>query len=583
MPSLHRRPKNLAALARLTPGDHLIPGGRSQGLRANAPLCFLVAALACNRPEESPAPIRATAARARALDCDSGFQAPLRGRVRLTRACSPYTVGEGRTLELEGAQVELEPGVELRLGEDASIEVGNLRTSRLVARGTRQAPIRFTGAGRWRHLALGRRAGGSVLEHVQLSGAGRDGAPALQVDAPGVTVRSVTFERLEGPALAQSEATRDGLAQLEGCDFTRAGGPEVLVKLSTESLNGVGTANKFPPGAVIELSGALTHDTRVRNPGVPYRYRGTLLIEGEGGHTAHVVFESGVVIQFHEDARILVGDQDPATLIVAGTAQQPVRFQRFGDDALPGSWRGVEFQRHARPPDLRHLILENAGTERGAALAYAHDKSLGALSDSVVRGTRGAAIDVRRGDDGFERFTGNHFERIAGPILSGPVSAASALGEGNTYPPGAAFNLEGPVDRDVRLTAQDAPYDLAGTVSVEARAPNAQAVLTVDAGARLRFGPSARLTVGGRYPGTARLHGTPEAPVVLEGLGAEPWRGIDVGARGKLEARSVRLAEVSQRKAITLHRGSAHRLVDVRRSGARLTSARQTAARSGRR
>ena len=142
--------------------------------------------------------------------CNSDFSQAIKVDYTLTRKCSPYTLADGRTLTVDGWYLTIEPGVEVRFGENAHLEVGYNQKGRLVAQGTEEAPITFTSAkrkepGYWGGIRLNDNAGGSVIDHAVLEYGGTTDRAALVANGPDIKLNHIKFVGIAGRAVKSEQ------------------------------------------------------------------------------------------------------------------------------------------------------------------------------------------------------------------------------------------------------------------------------------------------------------------------------------------------------------------------------------------
>ncbi|MBN1209369.1 MAG: hypothetical protein JXB05_31245 [Myxococcaceae bacterium] len=491
--------------------------------------------------------------------CNSDFEQELQANHTLTEQCSPYTLN--RDLSVEGWDLTIEPGVELRFGQDVSLTVGYTQNGRLTVKGTAEKPVRFVSNGRkepgaWRQIALWAHAGGSTMEHSVIEHAGANDAAALELHATNVRIKNVRFVGLQGKALREA-SERARTVEIADNDFSKAGDTEVIAELYLRNVGALKGANKWPEKAVILLSGDVGQDVQIPNPGVPYRVLDEVSIESaEEGGTAVVTIAPGVTFQMGEGSGWTVGYSRSGTLKAVGTAEQPIIWTRYGD-AEPGSWKGMAFYQHSRPPALEYVRLEYAGARDGAALYYNDLPKLGRLTHAAIRKSAGHAVQAR-GDrtEAFEAFSDNTFEDIAQSTLDLNTQLASRLGPGNTYPLGTTLDIKGHVNRDTVLTAQAAPYLVLEDIQVQGESDLNPATLTVEAGTTVHLGPEGQFSLGYNQPGVLKAVGATDKPITFTAA-AVNWNGIEVYEKGTLQVENAVMEKVSsERPAIQVARGS---------------------------
>lgn len=246
-----------------------------------------------------------------------------------------------------------------------------------------------------------------------------------------------------------------------------------------------------------------------------------------------LTLEAGAALHFKDGAALIVGEYQPAKLIVQGTADAPVTFTSAGDRA-PGAWRGIELHEKAARSAIAGAVVEFAGDEARALLIAAPDVS---LTDTTIRDTRGVGLRIN-GAGGLAAFSGNSFRKIGAPsAIHTTPQAAAGLAGGARFEGGATVALAGGALTKSATWALGAPLVLAERLAVDGEGA-ARAVLTLSPGTELRMGPEAQLVIGENAPATLKAVGAADAPVTFTAADRrEPgsWRGIEVGARGEAE------------------------------------------------
>lgn len=103
----------------------------------------------------------------------------------------------------------------------------------------------------------------------------------------------------------------------------------------------------------------ITHDT-VWAPGAPILLRGQTVVRG-----GTLTIEAGTIVEFAENAQLIIGDQGAADLAVKGTAESPVVFRPHADAE---KWCGVAILSAGKRSSISHLTVKNAGDSINAAV-----------------------------------------------------------------------------------------------------------------------------------------------------------------------------------------------------------------------
>jgi hypothetical protein len=261
---------------------------------------------------------------------------------------------------------------------------------------------------------------------------------------------------------------------------------------------------------------------------------------------------AGVELRFEPGAVLDVGHNRPGVLTVQGTPEQPVRM--VADSVSDsGRWQGVRLHAQAGGSSLTQLEIAGAGFSEQAALRIA-------ASDVTIVGLKikpGNALALELVGEVGPTMSGVELAG-AGLVARATASAVSALHDTKLEPTAQIAILPGKLT--TRLEWPPHIYRIDGVIRIEGEAQQ-PAQLSLTPGTELRFGPDARLVVGGLGPGSLSASGTPagganSAPLPAElapprggrillraAEGQQPgsWSGVLVQDQGELQLRGVEL------------------------------------------
>lgn len=483
-----------------------------------------------------------------AQGCNSDLSQPIGADFTFTAKCSPFKVAA--ELAVDGWNLTVEPGVEVQFADGASLHVGYSKASKLYVKGTPEKPVRLVGLrkepGSWRGVKLWPQAEGSSLENLSIEHAGADQA-ALLVEAGDVTVKGLAVVKTRKTALELASPAGAVVKEVSGLDLTAAGGdPDELFKLPVNDLGALGAGNRFPEKSVIAVSGNATRDVKVGPQGAPYRFVGEIAVDAPEGKSASLQFEPGVVAQMSETAVVNVGYNSTGHFKVAGTAEKPVTFTRYGEDPKATPWKGVHFWSHARAPQIDYAVFEYVGSASEPALKFEADSlGLGSITHTTFRHVQGDAIAVQGSKARFTAFDDNTFEDVAGASVAGPLWYMHNLGAANklTY----LRVTEGASD-DTTLKAVGAPYQLEGEIAFNGEGAKIS-TLTVEPGATLRFVESGALSVG--YSAACKLvaKGAADKPIGFVNVNeGQKWQGLVAWGNATVDLEHCTFASVNDEK-----------------------------------
>jgi hypothetical protein len=246
-----------------------------------------------------------------------------------------------------------------------------------------------------------------------------------------------------------------------------------------------------------------------------------------------LTIEAGAEVRFRTNTTMAIGwSSDPGTLVVEGTAADPVLLT--SDDAAPGAgdWRGVDISGAAtNDTRLSHLTLEYCGAEAfGACLKVNSGAQI-----------RVDSVTVRESDSQGVQLLGNASFNSASSNLSVHNTADHAISLGanqvGTLPEGGTFSgansriwIKGEqVSRTQTWPNLGISYVSSGD-RIWVYGPTTP-ILTIVEGTELRFQSGGGIDVGwSSEPGTLKVLGTVGKPVLMTSSSASPnagsWRGI---------------------------------------------------------
>lgn len=265
---------------------------------------------------------------------------------------------------------------------------------------------------------------------------------------------------------------------------------------------------------------------------------GAVTVEGSVNVFADLTLEAGAQLVAADRAEISVGyGNKSARLLVKGTAEAPVTIT--GASKAAGAWAGVHLYDGAARSSIDNLTIEHAGADEAAALTVAAaDVTLGAIT---VRTSKGPAVNLEIAS--VTALASLSVEQVGAPALRSTAEAASGVlaisGAG-----AEAHIVSGRFSRESKLAAIGVPWVITYEAEIASH-ESTPAVLTVAAGAELRFTESGWLSVGYGHTGKLVLAGEAGKEITLSSArDAQPgaWRGVAVYSEGTLEAKHVKIS-----------------------------------------
>ncbi len=278
------------------------------------------------------------------------------------------TIEQGATVKLQNSGIYVS-GVLKAEGNPSQINFTSYRDDSVAGDsngdGTESAPDR----GNWRGIYLVGDAGSSVLDHCAFAYAGQDnlgyihGAyrmPVIYVDACSPIIKNSSFAHyLHGIELWSSSAV---IQNNTFADTRSDGFPIVcdtidcLLKISGNSTDASGNPGVYMQGGTVTQSG------NWQKPGTNFPY----LVYGNVGVANGVVLtlEPGSTFKNRDNGWYIDG-----TLLVDGTAADPVKFTSRAADLAPSQWKGIYFGATAGNSIVNYATVEYAGQDN---LNYLH-------------------------------------------------------------------------------------------------------------------------------------------------------------------------------------------------------------------
>ena len=242
----------------------------------------------------------------------------------------------------------------------------------------------------------------------------------------------------------------------------------------------------------LQHSGTIDSD-ETWSEGIIHLVTNTVHVDG-----AILTIEPGAVILFAAGASLHFGyhsNFSGATLIANGTAEMPITFTSAAITKSVGDWDYIWFGDGASSASsMQYCIVEYSGGYSETYGSIHIDGSSVAFDNSSVKFSGSYGISLS--DDGFfQSFTGNTLMENNSFPISVYGNYTHTIGGGNTITTDKGVLVKGDdVEQEnaiwLKLTC---PYVLDGTFNVES---TTGAKLTINPGAEIRMGNSARIQVG---------------------------------------------------------------------------------------
>lgn len=278
----------------------------------------------------------------------SGYQVGKKnGKVTIHEQTIPYVITQSYVEIDDNAEVTIEPGVTIAMGEDSYISVGYTSSGKLTAVGTEEKPITFTSnakdkaAGDWGEIRFYEYASkSSALKNciIEYAGSRDNGAVYVYYTAAAIDSCTITNSSSYG-VLAHSESsftsfTGNVIKDNELCP----------VRCSAAAAGAIAADNELDALGVEIYSYELTEKVTWVNLKVPFTIKTSYLDIDDGGS---LTIEPGVTVQFAENSYLSVGYNSEGKLVAEGTEEEPIIFTSAMNDKYPGDWGNIRFCEYA--------------------------------------------------------------------------------------------------------------------------------------------------------------------------------------------------------------------------------------------
>jgi len=483
-------------------------------------------------------------------DCPKSLGGTEKVARTIKKACGPITVTE--TLVIDGS-LTLEAGVVLKFQPDTELVVGYHGAAKLIIQGG-DAPdqrVLLTSAGDqaagvWKGISLDEGADRSQITGLDLEYAGAPDGAALRLhDVTDVTLTKSTIKH----AKTHGIATRGKVtfAQCAGNELDDVGKLAISVEPST--VGSLGSGHKLGPDAVIEIrEGTVDSDATWPNLGVPYQISATVYVESQGAMALTI---AGATLVFATDAELIVGYHARGKLKITGPAVLT------SIDGKPGTWRGLRIDDRGEAT-IEGATFSSGGSADSGVLTVKRSGKVTLGEVTFKDNTRGLWVDDQGGLTAPKPLTFRGNERAAHLSATG----LGALTAANVYDDGQIIEIVGGELRadTTWLTQAKAAVQVLDDVMVEGGF-----TLTISAGGTYLWKPGTGVTVGYHGPGSLKIAGRADAPVVLgTQVKGEPWKGIDLDTSARsTELAHVQLADVGGEAGVIAKNGAAGKLDHV--------------------
>ncbi len=395
-----------------------------------------------------------------------------------TKDGSPYIVTG--TVTVYNGTLTIEPGVIVQFNASRSLQIGTTSGSaRLVAQGTPEDPITFTGNNDWGQLSFGANtAEGTILEHCIIEKNGYNNYPLVNVFSSNVTIKNCTFRNTPNSGLAIDS----GVPTLEANTYTGIGSYPISIN-QARSISAVDNTSTFDESNTNNLiyyaGGHIDQDTSIADAGIPYYCAGSFGVF----YGAVLSIAPGAEIQFAANQSLLLGNYtSPGKLVAQGSETDPITFTGNND------WGWLYFGKNtAEGTILEHCIIEKNGYNN-YPLVNVFSSNV-TIKNCTFRNTPNSGLAI---DSGVPTLEANTYTGIGSyPISINQARSISAVDNTSTFDESNTNNLiyyaGGHIDQDTSIADAGIPYYCAGSFGVFYGA-----VLSIAPGAEIQFAANQR-------------------------------------------------------------------------------------------
>ncbi|MCI5125264.1 MAG: right-handed parallel beta-helix repeat-containing protein [Candidatus Electrothrix sp. AR5] len=417
-----------------------------------------------------------------------------------------------------GAILTIQPGVEVRFAEGASIEVGGTNSpGTLVAVGTASSQILFTSnqttktKGWWKYIRFNEQAVNCRMSYCTVEYGGIYSAYGwggnLVVDTAKDTSVSLNHCTIRNSAShgVCFLGSSNGLVNFSENIIT--GNEYYGIRIYADQVRGIENSNTMAGNL---LGGVYVQTSTVRDNALWYKIDTPYILEeitvaSQSAEPAVLTVEAGTELRFVEEGSMVIGNSDrPGRLVAQGQADKPIVFTSNQTDKTKGWWSRLRFN----------------GTDTGSTLAYCTVEyggrrgPYGRAGNVVIDGANNVSINnctiSDSGTNGVHFYTDQSFANLSGNTMTNngedeskiyggygiKIYADQVRGiQGNNSLSGnllgGVYVRKDTIENDATWHPLDAPYTLE-TVTVHGVS---QPTLSLESGTELRFVQDTKLVV----------------------------------------------------------------------------------------
>lgn len=419
-----------------------------------------------------------------------------------------------------GATLVIQPGVEVRFEQGASIEVGTINSpGTLIAEGTASSGILFTSnqatktKGWWKYILFNEQAVNCRMSFCTVEYGGIYNFYPKNYGA-NLVINTAEDVPVSLNNCIISNSVSDGVSLLNSgwAIFSNniiTDNDYYGIRIYADQVRGIENSNKLAGNT---LGGVYVQSSTVKNNALwskldtPY-ILDEITVASQSAATAVLTIEAGTELRFVEEGSMVIGDTDqPGKLVAQGQTENPIVFTSNQTDKTKGWWNCLRFNETDAGSTLAHCKIEYGGRVVPYPSNYA--------GSIVIQGAENVSINNCRitnsGTNGIFFHNGQGFVNFSENILTNngldnnrvyggygiKVYADQVRGiQGNNSLSGnllgGVYVREDTIENNATWHPLDAPYTLE-TVTVNGPS---QPTLTIEVDTELRFLEDTKLIV----------------------------------------------------------------------------------------
>lgn len=296
--------------------------------------------------------------------------------------------------------VTILPGTVVRIGNEGAIWVGYNGRGGLVAKGTAEAPIRFTSDaptpahGDWQTIGFykGNLSAKSAFDHVIVEyGGANDHGNIYLYDT---TLKIANSEIRHSASYGLKGDTDAHVESFAGSSLH--GNKKAVVYWSAASAHELGASNNFKGNTIDRVylqPGTVAQSATWQAINVPYQLNGELYVQGDASPVLSL--QAGVQLLMGRDASIWVGYNGRGGLKANGTADAPVTITSDAPTPSAGDWQAIGFYEGTiAGSQLVHTTVAYGGAIDTYGMVYAARASQLNLDHATLKHSKTMALKV---------------------------------------------------------------------------------------------------------------------------------------------------------------------------------------------